>query len=99
MRKRAKKDNNHNDIASAFRTLGWSWHDTHQLGDGFPDGIAGRPGVNVIIEIKDGSLSPSRRKLTPDEVHFHTFWRGPLFIIGSSQEVIDLHNSIVGGQT
>lgn len=93
MRLRAKKDSNHNAIADAFTRLGWSWWDTHQLGNGFVDGVAGRPGINVLVEIKDGSKPPSKRKLTPDEIDFHKTWRGPILIIHSIDEIINFHNS------
>lgn len=98
MRLRAKKDDNHNQIANAFRRLGWSWKDTHQLGDGFPDGVAGiggHYGINILVEIKDGAKTKSRRKLTTDEIEFHTIWTGPLRIIESIEDVVRLHNIIV----
>lgn len=98
MRKAAKKDNNHNSIAELFRKLGWSWFDTHQLGHGFPDGVAGKHGVNILVEIKDGSLPPSKRKLTDDEKDFHDLWRGDVRIIKSSDEVIALHAKMWGAQ-
>lgn len=94
MRKRAKKDDNHDDIAGAFRRLGWSWLDTHQLGDGAIDGIAGKTGHNVLVEIKDGAKPPSRRRLTPHEKEFHRLWRGPIAIIQSIEDVVAYHNGL-----
>lgn len=95
MRLAAKKDNNHNQIAAAFRSLGWTWVDTHQLGGGFPDGAAGKHGVTVLVEIKDGSLKPSARKLTDPEKDFHESWRGAVRIINSVDDVIALNAEVV----
>lgn len=92
MRIRAKKDTNHNIIGSLFKKLGWSWWDTHQLGGGFPDGIAGKPGMNILCEIKDGNKPPSARKLTVDEIDFHKSWRGPLHIVETAEDVLKINS-------
>lgn len=84
-----KADDNQKAIAEAFRRLKFSYHHTHQLGKGFPDGIAGRSGLNYLIEIKDGSKVESKRKLTPDEQKFHETWLGQVVIIESVTDVIN----------
>lgn len=93
MRRAAKKDNNHNDIADAFRKLGWSWFDTHQVGNGFPDGVAGKHSFNILIEIKDGALPPSARKLTPMEADFHKTWLGAVHVVQSVDDVIAINRA------
>ena len=90
MRKYARKDSNHKEIIQAFRDLGASVFDTASLGSGFPDIVIGMKGSNVLVEIKDGSLPPSKRKLTPDEIKFHELWRGKVVIINNVDEVIEL---------
>ena len=90
MRKFARKDGNHKEIIQAFRDLGASVFDTASLGSGFPDIVIGMKGSNVLVEIKDGSLPPSKRKLTPDEIKFHELWRGKVVIINNVDEVIEL---------
>jgi Holliday junction resolvase len=90
MRKFARKDSNHKEIIQALRDLGATVFDTAQLGSGFPDCVAGMKGKNVLIEIKDGSLPPSKRKLTPDEQKFHDTWRGYVVVINSVDEAIEL---------
>jgi hypothetical protein len=45
---------------------------------------------NVLVEIKDGSLPPSKRKLTPDELKFHADWRGKVVVINNIDEVVEL---------
>lgn len=90
MRKFARKDGNHKEIIQAFRDLGASVFDTASLGSGFPDIVIGMKGSNVLVEIKDGLLPPSKRKLTPDEIKFHELWRGKVVIINNVDEVIEL---------
>jgi hypothetical protein len=47
-------------------------------------------GNNVLVEIKDGLLPPSKRKLTPDELKFHATWLGEVVIINNVDEAIEL---------
>jgi hypothetical protein len=37
-------------------------------------------GRNYLIEIKDGSKPPSKRKLTSDEQEWHDTWRGTVYV-------------------
>jgi hypothetical protein len=90
MRKFARKDSNHKEIIQVFRDLGATVADTAQLGSGFPDCVVGFRGNNVLVEIKDGSLPPSKRKLTPDELKFHATWLGEVVIINNVDEAIEL---------
>jgi hypothetical protein len=89
-----KVDSNQPEIVATFRQLGWSVKTTHQLGEGFPDLVCGKSGFNALVEVKDGLLSPSKRKLTPDEAEFHASWNGPIYIIESVEDVIDLNNRL-----
>lgn len=41
-----------------------------------------------LIEVKDGSKSPSRQRLTGDEIYFHSLW--PVTIISSVEDVVNL---------
>lgn len=91
MRRAAKIDTNQPEIVDAFRTLGWSVMYTHQLGKGCPDIVIGKGMHAALIEIKDGSLAPSRRRLTKDEDVFRAGWRGPYFVIETIQNIIDLN--------
>lgn len=68
-RRAARVDRNHAEIREALRRAGVAVVDTHDLGKGFVDLVAvhRHTGHAVLLEVKDGSLSPSRRRLTPDE--------------------------------
>jgi hypothetical protein len=60
-------------------------------GDGFPDIAVGYGGVTMLVEIKDGSKSPSRQRLTPAEKLFHRDWAGGVMIVrdvGDVPEVV-----------
>lgn len=69
-RRAARKDGNHDGVCQALEAAGWAVLPTFQLGHGWPDALACKPSRIVFVEIKDGGLSPSRRRLTPDEQRF-----------------------------
>jgi hypothetical protein len=83
----AKKDLNHDEIAETFQRLGWGWKDTYQLGLGFGDGVACRPWVNVLVEIKHG-----KGRLTRAEQEFREAWAGPYEIVTSVDDVLQVNN-------
>lgn len=71
MRQRARVDDNHPAIVDALEALGWLVWSTAALGNGFPDLVVAKAGRLLLLEVKDGSKSPSRRKLTADEQEAH----------------------------
>jgi len=88
----ARIDANQPDIVKSFRKLGCSVAHIHMVGDGIPDIIVGFQGNNYLIEIKDGSKPPSKRKLTDDEQEWHDNWLGSVHIIES---ISDVHNFLI----
>jgi hypothetical protein len=46
------------------------------VGQGVPDLLVGYQGKNILVEVKDGNKTPSRRKLTDDQVKWHDNWNG-----------------------
>lgn len=76
MRRAAKVDGNQSDIVAGLRTIGASVQILAAVGKGCPDLLIGYRGVNYTLEIKDGSKPKSETKLTPDQVKWHTEWRG-----------------------
>lgn len=60
------------------------------LGKGCPDLVCGYRGVNYLLEVKDGSKPPSKRKLTPDEAAWHAGWAGQVTVINSPDEALEL---------
>ena len=91
-----RTDSNQVQIVQALRGMGASVFQTHALGRGFPDLAVGFRGINLLIEVKDGSKPPSKRRLTEDEQRFHEEWRGAVHIVESVEDVVSLLNKGVG---
>ena len=83
MRRAARIDANQPEIVAYLRACGASVQPLHMVGGGCPDLACGYQGRTVLIEVKDGSQPPSRRKLTPDEQRWHEEWRGDVEIVES----------------
>lgn len=67
MRHAAKVDGNHAQIVDALRTVGAQVQSLAMVGSGCPDLLVAFRGSWHVLEIKDGSLPPSHRQLTPLE--------------------------------
>lgn len=81
MRRAAKIDANQPALVGALRSMGATVEITSSAHDGFPDIVVGYRGVTVLVEIKDGSLAPSKRKLTPAQIELHNRFAGAITII------------------
>ena len=75
VRQRARKDANHGEIIREFEALGCSVLDLSQLPRAL-DLLVGISGCDVRVEVKDGSLPPSKRQLTSEEQEEISQWRG-----------------------
>lgn len=93
MRRAARTDDNQKRIVEGLRKAGFSVRATHQVSDGFPDITVGANKKNFLFEIKDGNKVKSARKLTPDEVEFHSTWKGQITIIETVEQAIEYINS------
>ncbi len=105
MRRRAQRDGNHAEIVRLARDVGLLVADTASLGGGFPDLVVGcrKPpcpscGQHALEmwEVKDGSLPPSRRILTPDEARFHQVWREHVRIVATRDDVMRAASALTG---
>ena len=88
-----RKDANHNEIAETFEALGWLTFDTSMVPKWVDMTVQGKyPWSHTIetllIEVKDGSKPPSKRKLTDDQIPLHQKWN--IHIIESVKDVYDL---------
>lgn len=81
-------DSNQVEIVKALRKIGCTVTPTHTVGDGFPDLVVGRNGINHLMELKDGTKPPSKRELTPDERKFHIEWRGTVHVVYSVEDAL-----------
>ena len=85
----SRTDANQAAIVDIYRGYGISVACTHAAGDGFPDLVLGVGNRNYMVEIKNGDLPPSKRKLTPDQVEFHRDWKGSISIIETEHQAHD----------
>jgi len=76
VRRAAKIDGNHGEIVKALQAVGAVVQSLAAVGEGCPDLLVGYLGVNFLIEVKDGSLPPSGRLLTPKQKSWHAAWKG-----------------------
>ena len=88
MRRRARTDGNHGQIVEALRAAGCTVQSLAAIGDGTPDLLVGVDGRNLLVEVKDGSKSPSRRRLTDDERTWHAAWAGQVVVVATVAEAL-----------
>lgn len=81
-------DQNHSAIVKGLRAVGASVQSIAAVGKGCPDLLVGFRGLNVVLEVKDGDRSPSRRKLTDDEGKWHEAWRGQVSTVYSLDDAL-----------
>jgi len=91
----AKSDDNQKAVVKALRQAGCTVAVTSRAGDGFPDLVVGRSGVNLLLEVKDGNKPPSARKLTPDQEQFHGTWSGQVAIVYTPDDALRAVNVLV----
>jgi Holliday junction resolvase len=84
-------DKNQSEIVDVARKLGYYVHHTHEVGKGFPDLVAGKKGINFLMEIKNGNSS-----LTLQQKEFHKNFLGTVTIIRSIDDLIKLDKKLFG---
>jgi len=87
LRRKAKIDSNQNSIVQFYRAYNCSVAITSALGGGFPDLVVAKNGRTILVEVKDGGLPPSKRKLTKDEQKFRMRWQGVYLIVENEIDV------------
>jgi Holliday junction resolvase len=82
MRRAARQDLTHKAIKTGLIEAGFSVFDTSQLGNNFPDLVAGRNGLNIMIECKsrrartERGRQTSADRLSEGQRQFMEEWRG-----------------------
>ncbi len=89
-RRAARTDSNHLSIVEALRKCGCAVFSLAAIGKGVPDLCISKSGHCCLAEIKDGTRSPSKRKLTPDQVRFMAEWKSPVMILSSVDDAVRL---------
>lgn len=90
MRKAAKTDANQTQVVNALRQAGASVQSLAAIGKGCPDLLVGYQGINHLMEVKDGSKVPSAQKLTIDQEHWHSVWKGVVHVVKSEDEALKI---------
>lgn len=92
MRRAAKSDANQPAIVAALRKAGCTVQSLHAVGDGCPDLLVGRDGVNYCIEVKNKKGRGVR--LTPVQKRWHEGfgehppWAGQVAIVTTVDEAL-----------
>ena len=90
MRRAAKIDRNQPEIVAALRKAGARVQSLAAVGSGVPDLLVGIRSDLYLIECKDGSLPPSARSLTPEQVAWHRAWTGsPVYVVTCVDEALE----------
>lgn len=89
MRMAARRDANEDQIVSALEACGAH---VERINDaGRFDLLVWYRGHTLLLEVKNGRLSPSAQKLTPAEQKFHDRWPGDnLHIVNGVDAALDL---------
>ena len=88
MRRAGKVEGNQSAIVHELRQAGCSVWITSGFGQGAPDLVVGARGQTFLLEVKDPSQVPSKRKLTPDEQEFHDSWHGHIAVVETAEEAL-----------
>jgi len=82
----ARVDQNHDQIVTALRAAGATVQSLAGVGKGVPDLLVGYQGKTLLMEVKDGFKSPSRRLLTEDQLKWHGSWNGGALAVVDSPD-------------
>ena len=69
-------DTNQREVVRAFRAHGCSVTLLHRVGEGCPDLLIGLNGQTLLVEVKDGTKSPSQQAKTTAQVLWWSEWKG-----------------------
>ena len=99
MRRAARVDSNQQAIVRLLRQLGCHVWITSEMGHGAPDLVVSHGGGHTaLVELKDGSLPPSARRLTGDEAAFRDSCRdrATYVIVETEEDAISLAAALRG---
>lgn len=92
----AKVDANQKEIVEALRNIGCTVQSLASVGKGVPDLlVANTTGDLFLMEIKDGKKPPSERKLTTDQVKWHSAWKSKVHIVLDVDQAISIVRTAV----
>lgn len=90
MRRAAKVDSNQPAIVAALREAGAQVQSLVRVGDGCPDLLVTYRRQCFLLEVKDPSQPPSKRRLTPLEASWHARFATPwLRVVETPDEALE----------
>jgi hypothetical protein len=91
VRARARTDANHAAVGHWLRDLFTAVRDCRQFGGGMSDYVVRtRAGTLFLVEVKDGSKSPSRRKLTDQQLEWKRDFGDSYRVVENFLDVVEL---------
>lgn len=89
MRRVARVDANQPEIVAALEKVGCQVLHLHQVGGGCPDLLVKtRGGRLLLLEIKDGTQEPARRKLKIEQKRFVEDWQPCCRVVESVEDAL-----------
>lgn len=89
-------DANQAALVALLRKIGFKVLILSSVGDGVPDLLVGLNGKLRFCEVKDGRKPLSAQKLTPDQEAFFAKWDGYCTILRCEDDVLSLHDKMLG---
>jgi hypothetical protein len=84
-------DANQNEVVKSLRKIpGVSVAITSAMGKGYPDLNVGYKGITYLFELKDGNKTASQKKLTEDELQWHSKWTGHVAVVECVDDIIEI---------
>jgi len=90
----AAVDANQSEIVAGLRKAGASVEPLHSVGAGCPDLLVGYRGKNWLMEVKDVSKAPSKKKLNERQVEWHAGWKGQVATVETSGAALAIIGAI-----
>lgn len=87
----ARTDANHAALIEFARSIGFTVHSTHAVGDDFPDAVVGIQGFTDVWEFKT-----EKGKLAPGQIAFLDTWQGATTVIRSQDDILARREMWVG---
>lgn len=94
MRRRPKLDSNQQAVVAALEAAGCVVQSLAALGGGVPDLLVSKHGQTILVEVKDGAKSASRRALTQEQLNWFDRWERlggcPIHIVLDIDAALDI---------